>query len=254
MLMACTSFDNLFRGQDGVMYQNSYQGEGNLVTGGIYSLLTPTREEEIQQILREMDSYLCSSSPATLPVETSSHLPQPKLQEMTIGKKNCPFPETGMTMGTCTVAESASIIPALNLTHQWPQVTMLATTPSSVYSTSNDDATYGCNFSTHAQTVQPVSDNKELELHHAFLCDFSGCEKRYTKSSYLGTHKRIHMGEKPFLCPWENCGWCFRRSDELKRHYRRHTGEKPYVCPLCGRSFSRSDHRSSHIKKIHSLM
>ena len=52
MLMACTSFDNLFRGQDGVMYQNSYQlqGEGNLVTGGIYSLLIPTREGEIQQV------------------------------------------------------------------------------------------------------------------------------------------------------------------------------------------------------------
>ncbi|XP_068762303.1 Krueppel-like factor 5 [Montipora capricornis] len=256
MLMACTSFDNLFRGQDNVMYQNSYQpqGEGNLVTAGIYSLLIPTREGEIQQDSCNVDSCLSSSSPATSPVETLSHLPQPKLQEMTIGKKNCRFPETGITMGTCIVAQSASF-PALNLRHQWPQVTMFATTPSSVHTTSNDDAAYGCNFSTHAQTVQPVSDNKELELHHAFLCDFPGCKKRcYTKSYHLGTDRRIYRGKKPFLCPWENCGWCFRRSDELKRHYRRHTGEKPYVCSLCGRSFSRSDHRSSHIKKIHPLM
>ena len=200
-----------------------------------------------------MESCLSSSSPTTSPVETSSHLPQPKLQKMTIGKKNCRFAEIGITIGTCTFAQSASI-PSLNLRHQLPQLTMLATTPSSVHTTSNDDAAYGCNFSTHAQTVQPVSDSKELELHHDFLCDFPGCKNRYTKSSHLGTHKRIYTGKKSFLCPWENCGWCFRRSDELKRHYRRHTGEKPYVCPLCGRSFSRSDHRSSHIKKINPLM
>ena len=121
-----------------------------------------------------MESCLSSSSPTTSPVETSSHLPQPKLQKMTIGKKNCRFAETGITIGTCTVAQSASI-PSLNLRHQLPQVTMLATTPSSFPTTSNDDAAYGYNFSTHAQTVQPVSDNKELELHIDFLCDFPGC-------------------------------------------------------------------------------
>ena len=50
MPMACTSFDNLFRAQDSVMYRNSYQGEGNPLTAGVYSLLMPTSEEEIQQV------------------------------------------------------------------------------------------------------------------------------------------------------------------------------------------------------------
>lgn len=253
--MACTSFDNLFRAQDSVMYRNSYQGEGNPLTAGVYSLLIPTSEEEIQQTLHEMDTYLCSSSSTTVQSQTSHFSPsQPtKFPEMTEGKRDCRFPQPAMTTGMCTVAQSESI-PALNIRHQWPQVTISATTPSSsIQTTSNADVASGFGFS-HAQNFQPVSDREELEVNHAFLCDFPGCKKRYTKSSHLGTHKRIHTGEKPFLCPWENCGWCFRRSDELKRHYRRHTGEKPYVCPLCGRSFSRSDHRSSHIKKIHPLM
>lgn len=201
-----------------------------------------------------MDSYLCSSSPVTLPVETAPHvnLPlQPKIEvQMAGGERDCRFPTEAPMMDVCTVVQSASA-PPLNLKHKWPQVTV--PTATSVVHTSPNDAN-PFSFSTRGQTFQPFSDNKELELNHAFLCDFPGCKKRYTKSSHLGTHRRIHTGEKPFLCPWENCGWCFRRSDELKRHYRRHTGEKPYVCPLCGRSFSRSDHRSSHIKKIHPLM
>ena len=48
--MACTNYDNLVRGQDSAMYQNSYQGEGNPLTAGIYSLLIPNSEEEIQQV------------------------------------------------------------------------------------------------------------------------------------------------------------------------------------------------------------
>ena len=62
---------------------------------------------------------------------------------------------------------------------------------------------------------------------------------------------RIHTGERPFTCPWKTCKMKFRRSDERKRHFRKHTGEKPYHCPYCARSFSRSDHRNSHVKKIH---
>ena len=198
-------------------------------------------------------SYLWSSSPVSTPMETPANYvstPLPKFEQMS-GKRDCRFPDPATKRYTVVQSQCA---PSFSLTHRWPQVTTPAQTTAG--STSTNGA-IDLGFATRGQTFSTSSSTyKELELNHddRFLCDFPGCEKRYAKSSHLGIHKRLYSGEKPFLCPWKDCGWCFRRSDELKRHYRRHTGEKPYVCPLCGRSFSRSDHRSSHIKKIHPLM
>ena len=198
-----------------------------------------------------MDSYLCSSSPVSTRMETPANYvttPLPNIEEMS-GKRDCRFPDPEPNMYTVVQSQCA---PSFRLTHRWPQVTK----QTIAVSTSTNGA-IDLSFATRGRTFSASSlPHNELQLNDddGFLCDFPGCEKRYVRRSHLGTHKRLHTGEKPFLCPWEDCGWCFRRSDELKRHYRRHTGEKPYVCPLCGRSFSRSDHRSAHIKKIHSLM
>lgn len=77
-----------------------------------------------------------------------------------------------------------------------------------------------------------------------------------TKTHNFVLYSHYNVGEKPFLC--KVCMKRFSTSSSLNTHFRIHTGQKPHECPFCGKRFTASSnlyyHRMTHSKVSYTLL
>ena len=94
--------------------------------------------------------------------------------------------------------------------------------------------------------------NHYLTIHQGYrpyVCDYPGCNKKYSILSRYQVHKRTHEGKKPFLC--QICNKSFNEKGNLKTHLRFHSELRPFQCPHCSKNYKTNGHLKDHIEIQH---
>ena len=91
-----------------------------------------------------------------------------------------------------------------------------------------------------------ASTNASTSCERKYQCKL--CPKRFTSSSVLTKHVRVHTGEKPFQC--KTCLRSFSQLTNMKRHQKIHNKDKTFKCKYCDERFSQLapllKHESTH--------
>ena len=78
-----------------------------------------------------------------------------------------------------------------------------------------------------------------------FSC--SQCDYKCSTSSALKSHERIHTCEKLFSC--SQCEYKCSGPSDFKRDEKTHTGDRPFTCSQCNKSFASVQYSRKHESK-----
>jgi len=106
-----------------------------------------------------------------------------------------------------------------------------------------------------------------------FICEFSGCNKKFNNMRSLKDHENVHSGKESFLChfcgenfatkkklfnhkekhktisdPCNLCGKELKNMASYKAHMKAHNQGKSFACNICGRAFKRKFDLTVHTR------
>lgn len=87
-----------------------------------------------------------------------------------------------------------------------------------------------------------------------YRCPARSCGKRFTTSSNLARHRRLHGDElQPLVCPVPACAEIFTNQHKLQRHMRVHMGTSTHRCEFdnCAKTFSSIGNLNRHVRNQH---
>ncbi|KAI9316995.1 hypothetical protein BX666DRAFT_131724 [Dichotomocladium elegans] len=88
---------------------------------------------------------------------------------------------------------------------------------------------------------------------HVYYCEWDSCSRRdkpFFKRHKMQNHIRTHTGEKPFVCQFTDCNRRFSRLDSLQMHLNTHSSTKPFTCPEngCDKAYFHARSLRKHLK------
>ena len=102
-----------------------------------------------------------------------------------------------------------------------------------------------CHLLEHQFTVHKV----EGKTHHNFVCQISGCGKKFVRQAFLQSHMNVHINVKPYRCA--RCQNPFASQYACMRHERTCSTKSQITCKKCKRSFTSKDCLRVHIDSVH---
>ncbi|EGF81073.1 hypothetical protein BATDEDRAFT_88139 [Batrachochytrium dendrobatidis JAM81] len=98
----------------------------------------------------------------------------------------------------------------------------------------------------YTKPVEKAKPASSSGVKRRYYCEFSGCDRWFTRKYNVDAHQRTHTGERPEVCP--HCSKTFNRKHDLTRHVSCvHNKSLRYgPCNGCGARFPRQDAFKRH--------